>query len=165
MGTGRGASAARDRRRPFALSSSLGASTKIELRLFHEDAANYLAVEQCVPFGPRSQPASPRRAGQAHCGDLADAHILNGVSAPPEVDLHVPDLAFIKRVAIQRPVDVIANRPRQESAGDTQEGGQHEHDEASRPPARAPFGRRTGGLAFRRRHAVGGASSAVSFLD
>src|SRR6185369_14170850 len=116
----------------FAFGASIH---KVHFGLFHENAADYLSVEQGGPFeGEIDALGGKERDGNVARG-LADAHVLNRVSATPEVDLDFANVAGIERIAVQRPVHVIAHSPRQQSSSHARDDGDHDQDQPKSKPA------------------------------
>src|SRR3954451_12851939 len=78
-----------------------GGIDKVDLRLVHEDAANYLAVQEGIPLDGEINGFSGEEGDRDIAGRFVDSNILNGVSAPQEVNVNGPDITGVKGIAIE----------------------------------------------------------------
>ena len=107
---------------------------EVEFRLFHEQAAHYLVMEEGVPLnGEIESPAREERNGHA-AARLTNTDVVNRVSAAPEVDLDLADIAGIEGAAIKRSIDVVSHGPWEDRPPDAEEHRQYDQDKAKSAP-------------------------------
>jgi len=67
-------------------------------------------------------------------GSFMKADVVDGVSAAPEVDLDLTDIAGVEGAAIKRAIDVVPHAPWQDRATYDQEYRQDDQDKAKSSP-------------------------------
>jgi hypothetical protein len=121
----------------------VGGVHEVKLGLIHQHATNHPALAKGLPFEGKIDPLGHEKRDGHIAGPLVDAHVFDGVSAAPEMDMHFANVAFIERIAVERSIDVVPYRPRKEGAYDPENQGEHEQDNsqpAPDPVSFAPWG-------------------------
>ena len=89
------------------------------------DPANDSSMRQRIPFDGKINPFGGEQRNWHVAGGFADAHVIDRISASPQLDVHFANGPGVKRVAIQCAVDVVAQEPGQDGTADAQKDSEH----------------------------------------
>ena len=107
---------------------------EVEFGLLHHHAPDDLAVKQRIPLDGEIDSLCRKQRNGYIAGDLADADVLDGIGASPQVKLDFAQFASVPGTTLQRPVYVVADNAGQHRASHADDSERQEEDESNSPP-------------------------------